>query len=252
MKERQLKGGGSSRAVRVGGTVRRAAGPWTPAVHDLLVYLADNGFEYAPRPLGFDERGREILTYLPGEAAHRPWPEVLLTDAGLEQVAKVLRQYHDVVRGYVPPPREVWRLGRIKWQPGMIIRHGDLGPWNTLWAGGKLTGLVDWDFAEPGEALVDLAQLAWYFVPLRGEQGWRKAGFDQEPDFRHRLEVLAASYGGVSVEALLEAVMKLQQADLVITERLGGGGVHPWNLFYERGGMDIIRAENEWLKQTLS
>ena len=38
-----LDGGNAGGAVRVGDTVRRAAGPWTPAVHALLAHLADHG-----------------------------------------------------------------------------------------------------------------------------------------------------------------------------------------------------------------
>lgn len=52
-------------AWRIGGTVHRTTGPWTPAVHALLEYLAPRA-EHIPRVLGFDEQGREILTFLPG------------------------------------------------------------------------------------------------------------------------------------------------------------------------------------------
>jgi hypothetical protein len=57
--------------VRVGDTVRRAAGPWTPAVHALLRHLRDAGFSGAPLPLGVDGDGREVLTFVPGAV---PWP----------------------------------------------------------------------------------------------------------------------------------------------------------------------------------
>ena len=50
--------GNISGAVRVGNTVRRAAGWWTLAVHALLRHLEQAGFDGAPRVLGFDERGR--------------------------------------------------------------------------------------------------------------------------------------------------------------------------------------------------
>ncbi|MGA8209061.1 MAG: (deoxy)nucleoside triphosphate pyrophosphohydrolase, partial [Nocardioidaceae bacterium] len=39
----RLDGGNVGGAVRVGGTVRRATGPWTPAVHRLLDHLGDVG-----------------------------------------------------------------------------------------------------------------------------------------------------------------------------------------------------------------
>ena len=62
--ENPLPGGNmSSGVVRVGDTVRRPTGPWTPAVHALLVHLNAVGFCGAPRPLGFDEQGREVLSY---------------------------------------------------------------------------------------------------------------------------------------------------------------------------------------------
>jgi hypothetical protein len=64
--EERLDGGNIGGAVRAGDTVRRAAGPWTPAVHALLAHLAAKAFAGAPRPLGFDERGREVLTFLEG------------------------------------------------------------------------------------------------------------------------------------------------------------------------------------------
>ena len=51
----------------------------------------------------------------------------------------------------------------------MIIRHGDLGPWNTVWEGETLNGVIDWDFAGPAYPLSDVGQFAWYSVPLRGE-----------------------------------------------------------------------------------
>src|SRR5690349_7680727 len=65
--EQRLSGGNTGGAVRIGDTVRRAAGPWTPAVHALLQHLEAVGFAGAPRAHGFDEQGREVLTYLPGE-----------------------------------------------------------------------------------------------------------------------------------------------------------------------------------------
>jgi hypothetical protein len=71
--ETPLSGGNmSSGVVRVGDTVRRPAGPWTPAVHALLTHLYEAGFRGAPRPLGIDERGREVLTFIPGPPA---WPD---------------------------------------------------------------------------------------------------------------------------------------------------------------------------------
>jgi hypothetical protein len=68
-----LEGGNASGGVvRIGDTVRRPAGPWTPAVHALLGHLHAAGFPGAPQPLGLDEHGREVLTFIPGTI---PWPD---------------------------------------------------------------------------------------------------------------------------------------------------------------------------------
>ena len=241
-----------SSPVRVGDTVRRTSGPWTPTVQALLDYLVTHRFDYAPRPMGLDEQGREMLEFLPGASGHRPWPDVLKGDSGLLQAAGMLRRYHEVVAGFVPPADAQWRIGRRTVKAGEIIRHGDLGPWNMLWQGEKLTGLVDWDLAEPGERITDVAQLAWYFVPLRGEQGWRDSGFELAPDVRTRLGLLCGAYGDFEVDQVLREVDRLQRADMEITQRLGGGGVHPWSIFYERNGMAVLRMENAWLQQYLN
>jgi hypothetical protein len=251
MEEIELSGGLVSAPVKVGDTVRRTAGPWTPAVHSLLNYLHDNGFSEAPRPLGIDTQGREILNFLPGMAALRPWPEVLRTGDGLAQAARLVRRYHDVVVGFVPSKEAIWRIGKVNFTPGQIIRHGDLGPWNTLWQRDHLTALLDWDFAEPGERITDLAQLAWYFVPLRGEEYWGEAAFKKRPDFRQRLELVAREYDGFDVLEILHELDRLQNYDLEITKRLGGQGIHPWNLFFDRGGVQILKKENAWLKEIM-
>lgn len=52
-------------AWRVGNTVRRTTGPWTPAVHALLAHLQSR-LAAVPEVFGFDGRGREVLSFLPG------------------------------------------------------------------------------------------------------------------------------------------------------------------------------------------
>ncbi|MFF5229772.1 hypothetical protein [Dactylosporangium sp. NPDC000521] len=109
----RLAGGFDNGAVRVGDTVRRAAGVWTPAVHSLLRHLETAGFDRAPRALGLDDQGREVLSFLPGTVvgARRPWPGWVHSDDALRQVAGWLRDYHAAVATFVPPDGAVWRDG---------------------------------------------------------------------------------------------------------------------------------------------
>ena len=71
-----LPGGRSGGAIRRGQVVFRPGGPWTPSVHEVLRHLERVGFAGAPRVVGHDEGGREMLTYLPGRTVgvDLPWP----------------------------------------------------------------------------------------------------------------------------------------------------------------------------------
>src|SRR3954447_4446569 len=89
--------------VRVGDTVRRAAGPWTPTIHAFMRHLRAHGFPLVPEPLGIDERGREIISLLPGAAPTYPLPDFAWTGETLPAVARTLRAFHDASASFAPP-----------------------------------------------------------------------------------------------------------------------------------------------------
>src|SRR6185503_6114766 len=93
--ETVLTGGNMTPVVRVGDTVRRASGPWTPTIHALLRHVRAAGFGLGPQPLGIDDRGREILSFLPGLVPTYPLPAFVLCDDMLTTVGRTLRSYHD-------------------------------------------------------------------------------------------------------------------------------------------------------------
>jgi len=76
MREVTLPGGNTTGATLIGDVVHKRAQPWTASVHAVLRHLENAGFDGAPRALGFDDQGREMLTYLPGETIgdRTPWP----------------------------------------------------------------------------------------------------------------------------------------------------------------------------------
>ena len=158
MTERRLPGGRSFGAVGVGDEVRRPAQPWTATVHSVLRHLEDAGFDGAPRARGFDDQGRERLTFLPGQTLGetRPWPDWLRSDDALRQVGAWLRRLHDATATFRPAADAAWFTGR-PWQPGLVIAHLDASPWNAVWADGALVGFVDWDTASPSRREDDLA-----------------------------------------------------------------------------------------------
>ena len=142
--ESPLSGGRwTAGVIRVGDTVRRPGTGFTAA---LLTHLAANGFDGGPRHLGWDDRGRQILSYLPGDVPPR-WQR--FTDDQVAAAAALLRRFHDAGRDLAAA------LG------GEVICHHDPGPNNTVFRDGRPVALIDFDLAAAGPALDDVAYLAW-------------------------------------------------------------------------------------------
>ena len=63
---------GVTHVVRVGDTVRRPVRPFTATVQAYLTHLHKRGFHDAPEALGYDEQGREVLSYVTGDVPTEP------------------------------------------------------------------------------------------------------------------------------------------------------------------------------------
>jgi aminoglycoside phosphotransferase len=192
--------GGSGGVWRIGardGTTRvhRPTGPWTPAVHELLEYLGEHGLDGVPRVRGFDDEGREVLDYLPGDTLDPETEQV--SDDALGDAAAWLRRFHDTVRGFRPGPLE-WRQGVQDLGEDEVICHNDPGLYNWVVADGGFAGMIDWDRAGPGKPVDDLAFMCWTGVPLL--RGIPIA------DAARRLALAAEAYGDVDPGELLDAV----------------------------------------------
>ncbi|HEX7135927.1 MAG TPA: phosphotransferase [Iamia sp.] len=160
MEEIPLTGGNvTAGLVRVGDTVRRPAGPWTPAVDALLTHLHEVGFDGAPRSLGVDERGRHVVEWIDGGVTHPYEPGPSLVEVG-----GLARRLHDAVEGFVPPADAVWGTAIPPDDADLVVHH-DLASWNLVHGAGR-TVLIDWDSAGPGTRLWDLAWAALSFADL--------------------------------------------------------------------------------------
>jgi hypothetical protein len=245
-----LTGGEVNRVTRKGNTVYRSGGPWVPAVQSLLQHLQDTGFDLAPLPLGVADDGREMISFLPGDVMPREkWRPEMLTDDAVVQAGTMLRRLHAATVDLVLPADTVWRGGQSGKRRGQIVRHGDLGPWNTLWEGCRLTGLIDWDFAEPGHAITDLAQMALYFVPLRGAEHARSCGIDTVQELPHRLRVLCATYGEFTMYEVVREIERLQLSAMKDIEERAEAGLYPWTMFRENGENARTVVEVAWLRE---
>ena len=162
-------------------------------VHDLLLWLEGQEFRFAPRFLGVDEQGRDILSYLEG----RTWSGSGsgLPDDLLIQAARAIRHLHDIT------------AGSLLAQGQEIVAHNDLGPHNTIFHKDQLIGLIDWDDAAPGTRLRDLANAVYNYVDVGH---WANQTADEQA---RRIRLMCAAYGWNDLIAIVnDFEADLQQA----------------------------------------
>ena len=149
---------------RIGDTVRRLARPSSRTIQALLRHLSAQGFEGAPKGLGFDDQGREILSYVHGSAEHYPWRAHVYSEDNLYRVARLLRAYHDPTISFREPDDATWLVAI----PGAVevICHGDIGPYNTIYVEKKAVAFIDFETAAPGPRIWDVAFAVYRFARL--------------------------------------------------------------------------------------
>jgi hypothetical protein len=161
--EQALSGGNMGGAVRVGSTVRKPSKPQSATIQRLLTHVRAQGVTWVSEPLGTDEQGRDVWSFIAGEVVHdRPvwlWSIDILTT-----VARRLREWHDATASFERHRDDVW------WWPGKlpadVICHVDFAPYNHVFRQGELVGVIDFDICYPGPRLWDVAHAAYCYLPL--------------------------------------------------------------------------------------
>ncbi|MEV4279103.1 aminoglycoside phosphotransferase family protein [Actinoplanes xinjiangensis] len=246
MAEQVLQDDPHRRVIRIGDTVRRPMHPWSPTVHELLHHLERTGFEYAPRVLGIDEADREVLTWLDGESGGDAWAKVV-TDDGLAAMARLLRDYHDAVRGFRPAAAAGWAAHDGVFGAGDLVGHGDFGPWNLVWHGNRPVGILDWDYVLPAPPVFDVAYAIEYVTPFRDDDfAMRHLRHPGPPDRRRRLELFACAYGLTSTDGLVAEVYAQQREVLGRARRLAAEGHQPQLSWHESGALDDVERRIGW------
>lgn len=197
-----LAGGNMSDVVLRGHAVHRTAGPWTPSIHRLLDHLHAHGVSWLPRPLGLDEQGREVLTYLPGTVPSYPMPSWVWSEEVLVEAGRRLAQVHRASAGF-DSTDTVWQLPAHL--PIEVICLNDVAPYNMVFDDAHhLTAFIDLDTASHGPRVWDLAYLAYRLAPLAPAQD-TGAGLPSLAVRRHRLELLCQAYAGAGDRVAVSA-----------------------------------------------
>ena len=228
-KEVKLAGGNVSDVYRSGNTVRRELKPESPKIHKLLKHLEGKGFIYAPKFLGIDDKGREILSFIKGEAGNYPVKKYMWGDEALADIAKMLRLYHDAMSDFAFDDR---------WQPldntppqYEVLCHNDFAIYNIVFNDKRPVGIIDFDVAGPGPRLWDIAYTLYTCAPLSrynllktdGEPVYYDASTDADR-IKRRVSLFFEAYGEEIEGDYLEMVLlRLEGLCKTITRKAGEG-----------------------------
>jgi hypothetical protein len=234
----------AGRVTRVGDTVRRP--PSGAATWALLEHLERAGFDGAPRFLGVDDRGREMLSFRPGEAAIEPIQDWVWTDEALVSVAELLRRYHDAAASFDASGLTWPDFVPARFRDGLVC-HNDPNLDNVIFAGGVAVGLIDFDLASPGCTAWDVACAARLWAPLRDE-------LDLPGELRgrtlERLRMFADAYGLARrdrrrmVDAVLEAHERCYR---VVGAAVDSGHERFGRMWRDEGGSARADRTREWI-----
>ena len=244
--EQVLSGGHSGIVVKVGDTVRKAPGEWTPRVHELMTALRRAGLELVPEPRGYDDRGREAIEYVEGVVPVYPMPGWVWSDDLLVDVARAMRRVHDVT-ATLDLPTSGWRRPAL--EPADVICHGDIAPYNAVCHDGSLLALIDWDHARPAPRGWDVGYAAYRWVSLTPPghpDGHRLSTADRD----RRLALLCDAYGGIEpLDVVRWAILRLEDLVRYARERANAGDPFA-QATIDAGHSALYTADAAWLAET--
>ncbi|MBE4909848.1 phosphotransferase [Bacillus luteolus] len=253
-KEETLAGGNVSNVIRLGDTVRRELKQDSNKIHKLLKHLENKGFWYAPKFLGIDDKNREILSFIQGEAGNYPLKEYMWSDEVLKEIAKILRQYHDAVRDF--PLSDEWKP--IDNTPNKIevVCHNDFAIYNLIFNHEKPVGIIDFDVAAPGPRLWDIAYTLYTCIPLSrlyhtetGKAVYYNSTLDAER-IKRRIELFFETYGVKGMEDdYLEMVLLRLEGLCKYMKRKAGEGDKAFQKMIDEGHLDHYQLDIEFIRQ---
>jgi hypothetical protein len=230
---------------RVGDTVRRPRRPNSPSTWALLDHLERVGFDGAPRFEGLDDRGREILSFIPGEAVLEPYPDWALTDEALVSVAELLRRYHAAAASFDAAGRSWPEFVPAQFREG-LVSHNDPNLDNVIFSGGIAVGLIDFDLASPGSAVWDVACAARLWAPMREERDAPEAVRGRTIE---RLRIFVDAYGLPRRDRsrVVDAAVHTHDRCYRVVRSAVNGGHETFGRMWHEGGQARAHRTRRWI-----
>jgi aminoglycoside phosphotransferase (APT) family kinase protein len=240
--------------VRIGDTVRRPLRPFSLTVQAYLAHLRGAGFTGAPLPLGVDEQGREVLSFVPGQVHRHPLPPEAAGDDVLVALARLIRALHEASAGWVPPPDAVWggtpaNQGRIT-ERTELVSHRDYATGNVVFRDGLPAALIDFDLARPTTRLYDIANALWFWAPLKWGDPRDRPPALAGAGIPHRVAVFADAYGMTAQHRAELAPLAVDMASRYHEDSRASARLDPVSgKLWQDGAKDVLPRAEAWLRK---
>jgi aminoglycoside phosphotransferase (APT) family kinase protein len=248
--EQHLAGGiaNAGAVVRIGDTVRRPWRPSTAATHAVLNHLGQVLPGVAPTPLGRDEQGREVLSWIDGDVAIPPFPQWVTSEEFLVSLGQLLRQIHDVLEPWQPPETAPWSDDLADPQGGPLIVHADVCPENVITRDGKAVSIIDWESAAPGRRIWDVVMTSRLCVPFTSPR--RRDPAYEGLDVTARLRLFLDAYGLSDPDrAIFTEVLEQRRVvgERFVRGRVARGEKAFMEIWDNPEGEARLRVERDWI-----
>ncbi|GAE29411.1 phosphotransferase [Alkalihalobacillus hemicellulosilyticus] len=251
-KESLLTGGNVSNVYRLGDTVRRDLKRDSMKIHSLLKHLENKGYHYAPKFLGIDEKGREVLSFIEGEAGNDPLKAYMWSNQSLKEIAKMLRLYHDAVSDF--PLSDDWQPIDKTPPHFEVLCHNDFARYNIIFNHERPVGIIDFDVAGPGPRLWDIAYTLYTCVPLSrfylseaGEKVYYETS-QHANRVKQRVQLFFDSYGETRKDDYLETVLLRLEGLCQTIERKANEGDPAFQKMIEEGHLEHYQNDMAFIQ----
>jgi len=254
--ERELTGGNISSVSTNGRIVYKDRKPQSATIQRLLQHLQNKGITFCPKPLGFDNNGREMLSFMNGNTIEN-YPDVSSITHKIEtvkQAASMLRKLHDATADFPKHPDDVWFLRYDGDLPKEVICHNDFAPYNITFENNLPIGLIDFDTACPAPGVWDIAYAVYRLVPLSESVydcvAGKYRGYVQSKDceeIKILLDIFLKTYGFNDV--LEEYIIQRLSALVDLFDEECAKGNQAFIKMKQEGHQDFYIKEIEFIKK---
>lgn len=222
-----LSGGTNAESiVKIGKNVHRSKTHNFEFIHAMLLWLEKQRFSYAPKYVGIDEQGREILSFVEGEVPR----EIPMTFEQKISAIKILRQFHDA-------------LANTKFAGAEeTVCHHDFAPWNIIVHEEKVVGMIDFDEVGPGKRIDDVTYFIWTALDLA------VAKIPDEEQIKN-IVALVNAYQLTNKNEIISSFLKQQNRILKFRQQIVAKEKDPDKIIFSKGAILRIQNSINWINK---